>query len=89
MKQCVRCEKSFVGSKSQVYCSPACRMAANEEAAKKRREEARRERRRVAKKRCIVCGAQLSMYGYGNTCAQHTNPKPLSDTIREIRRKII
>lgn len=72
-----------------MYCSPTCRMAANEEAAKKRRESARRARRKAAKKHCVVCNAELSMYGYGNTCAQHADPKPLSDVIKQIRRKIV
>jgi hypothetical protein len=87
MKHCVRCDREFLGAKSQTYCSPSCRMAANEEAAAQRREEARRERRRAADKRCVVCGAKLSMYGHGNTCAAHVPPKPLSDILKQIRRK--
>lgn len=87
MKQCARCDKDFVGSKSQVYCSDSCRIAAQAEAAARRREDARRARRKAAEKRCVVCGAQLSMYGYGNTCAQHTDPKPLSNIIKQIRKR--
>jgi hypothetical protein len=88
MKHCARCDKEFLEAKGQTYCSPACRIAANEEATNRRREEARRARRKAADKRCVVCGAQLSMYGYGNTCAAHINPKPLSDVLKQIRKKI-
>lgn len=87
MKHCVWCDREFIGAKGQTYCSPSCRIDANIEASNRRREEARRARRRAAEKRCVVCGAQLSMYGYGNTCASHINPKPLSDILKQIRKK--
>lgn len=87
MKRCVWCDKEFLGSAKQTYCSASCRMAANEEAAARRREAARRERRKAAEKTCVVCGAKLSMYGHGNTCAAHIPPKPLSDILKQIRRK--
>jgi hypothetical protein len=88
MKRCVRCEKEIVGSTSRTYCSDSCRIAANAEAAAERREVARRERRRLAARKCVVCGAQLSMYGHGNTCALCINPKPLTTLLKNIKAKI-
>jgi hypothetical protein len=87
MKTCGRCDREFNGTKSQLYCSTSCRLAANEEAAARRREDARRLRRKAAEKRCTVCGATLSMYGHGNTCAAHISLKPLSDVLKQIRKK--
>jgi hypothetical protein len=62
-------------------------MLANERAALERREEARRARRKASGRTCIVCGAVLSMYGSGNTCAIHISPKPLSDIMKQIKKR--
>lgn len=52
----------------------------------KRKLEAKRERRRKANKSCTVCGTKLSIYGEGNTCSLHTNPRRLASTLDEIKR---
>jgi len=88
MKNCVWCNREFSASKGQMYCSPECRTNANEEAMVVRKEMARRQRRRAANKSCVVCGATLSMYGVGNTCAMHTNPIFLTDILKQIRKKV-
>ena len=85
MKECAFCGHDFVATKGQQYCSDDCRIKANKEATERRKEEARRKRRKNADRSCIVCGAKLSMYGHGNTCAAHINPKPMSDIIRQIK----
>ena len=88
MKRCIRCDKEIVSSStSRTYCSDTCRMAANADAAAERREAARRERRRIADRRCVVCDAKLSMYGHGNTCAAHVNPKPLLTLLKHVKAK--
>lgn len=86
MRQCSWCGADFVGGRGQIYCCDEHRLLAIEEAAKNRRENARRQRRKAAGKKCIVCGAVLSMYGDGNTCAAHINTKPMSSVLREIKR---
>jgi hypothetical protein len=88
MKYCVWCNREFVASKGQIYCSPECRTFANAEAVVVRKEIARRQRRKAANKCCVVCGATLSMYGTGNTCAMHTNPTFLTDILKQIRKKV-
>jgi hypothetical protein len=82
---CRQCDKEFDGTSNQVYCSADCRTQATKEAAIARKEERRRLRRKKASKNCIVCGAKLSMYGYGNTCDIHSNPKSLSPLLKKIR----
>jgi len=82
------CHDEFIASKGQMYCSFPCRIAANQEATVIRKEVARRERRKAAAKRCVMCGALLSMYGVGNTCATHSNPNSLSDILKQIRKKV-
>jgi len=88
MKYCLWCNREFLPSKGQLYCSLLCRNDANEEAILARREHARRLRRKAAKRKCVVCGTVLSMYGVGNTCSMHTNPNSLSDILKEIRKKV-
>ena len=82
------CNREFGASKGQIYCSPECRTQANQEAIVIRKEQARRQRRKAARKCCVVCGATLSMYGTGNTCAMHTNPVILSDILKQIKKKV-
>jgi hypothetical protein len=88
MKECLWCYQEFAQTKrGQLYCSSECRVFANEDTALLRKESIRRQRRKASAKKCVVCGAKLSMYGIGNTCSVHINPKLLSATISQIKRK--
>jgi hypothetical protein len=84
MKRCVRCESEILGT-GKSYCSDYCRIKAGEDAARERRERARRERRKASGKVCVVCGATLSMYGHGSTCAVHVNQNALTQLLRKVK----
>lgn len=87
MKRCVWCDGEFSPVRGQTYCSAECKSEANVELTRIRQENARRARRKSSEKKCIVCGAQLSMYGHGNTCASHINPNPFKVILKQIKDK--
>ena len=87
MKYCLWCDERFQPVNNQVYCSVECRTQATKHTAIQRRAHKRRTKRMKSKRKCVVCGAHLSMYGQGNTCSNHTSPTAVSSLLKDIRNR--
>jgi predicted nucleic acid-binding Zn ribbon protein len=89
MRHCSWCGTEFsVERKGERYCSQLCRELSSVESEQRRKKQAKLERRRAAKKRCIQCGAVLSMYGEGDTCATCIDPKSIHSILKQLNKKV-
>jgi hypothetical protein len=81
------CDSEFEGNERTMYCSELCRAQARRRSVEENRRRRRIQNRKLASKKCIVCGTILSIYGVGNTCDAHTDPKVLRKILKDIREK--
>lgn len=69
MKLCSWCDNSFKPSVSyQIYCGVECRDAATKEKIIARYAITRRQKRKNKPRKCVTCGAALSMYNDDTLC---------------------